>query len=429
MQTSAEYWNAYYARTCTTQDKHRQQEPSAFCQFVQANYIQPHNAQDVSLTIADVGCGTGADSHFFRQRGNIVYALDAAQTLAPHVHNVLTADAQAFFRARELCALLDVVYMRWFLHAVPHAYGAATIEHAVNNLKPGGLLCIEVRSDNDTALKTSSQYDATDSSFYLDHKRWLYSREQLLQLAAQHNLDVLQLEESRDFSLTNRQASWNQRPLLFRCIARKNVLPYYLSSPNYAAAYKDIVPLKRKKTLQSYEQLTALNDIFANENIRYVAIAGSSLGLQRHGGIIPWDDDIDLGFLEHDWERLLRLCDKLKTHGFTATKVPHTHATETERPAHYHVNLLDCFLLTRRGDFYTGKARTFCHVDEIAQARKQVFGYSHIYAAPQCQAALHHRYGAEYYTVGDVSDGCHYKNAAVARFQLAPQDYSYQTVD
>lgn len=45
--------------------------------------------------------------------------------------------------------------------------------------------------------------------------------------------------------------------------------------------------------------------VFCEENgIDYFLIAGSALGAMRHGDMIPWDDDIDLGMLRSEYDRL-----------------------------------------------------------------------------------------------------------------------------
>ena len=44
--------------------------------------------------------------------------------------------------------------------------------------------------------------------------------------------------------------------------------------------------------------------VFERHGIGYVLEGGSALGAERHGGLIPWDDDFDLAVHE-DYESVL----------------------------------------------------------------------------------------------------------------------------
>lgn len=48
-------------------------------------------------------------------------------------------------------------------------------------------------------------------------------------------------------------------------------------------------------------------DFCDRHDIDYVLMGGSCIGAVRHEGIIPWDDDVDLGMLRKDFEKFRRL--------------------------------------------------------------------------------------------------------------------------
>ena len=71
--------------------------------------------------------------------------------------------------------------------------------------------------------------------------------------------------------------------------------------------------LMRKDTLDSYG-LKELQNVILNiaeyvdklcskHNINYVLMGGSALGAKRHGGFIPWDDDLDIFMTPTEYEK------------------------------------------------------------------------------------------------------------------------------
>lgn len=56
-----------------------------------------------------------------------------------------------------------------------------------------------------------------------------------------------------------------------------------------------------------FNALLKVNEVLTKHSIEYILLAGTTLGAVRHGGFIPWDDDIDLGIYRKDVKRVARI--------------------------------------------------------------------------------------------------------------------------
>lgn len=57
-----------------------------------------------------------------------------------------------------------------------------------------------------------------------------------------------------------------------------------------------------------FEVLKRVEEICDRHGLKYFAFFGTLLGAARHGGYIPWDDDIDIAMLREDYQAFLAVC-------------------------------------------------------------------------------------------------------------------------
>lgn len=71
----------------------------------------------------------------------------------------------------------------------------------------------------------------------------------------------------------------------------------------------------RKLQLVELDLFKCFAEICEKLNLRYFLVCGSAIGAARHGGFIPWDDDLDVGMYREDYYKFLELAPALLPDG------------------------------------------------------------------------------------------------------------------
>ena len=72
-----------------------------------------------------------------------------------------------------------------------------------------------------------------------------------------------------------------------------------------------IIPVETQKELM-VDILKYIDELCKKNNLTYFMIGGTLLGAVRHKGFIPWDDDVDIGLLREDYEKLIAVLQREK---------------------------------------------------------------------------------------------------------------------
>lgn len=67
---------------------------------------------------------------------------------------------------------------------------------------------------------------------------------------------------------------------------------------------------KQKLFEELYTMLSEINRICNKHDIKYFAMGGSAIGAIYDKGILPWDDDIDIGMIRSDYDKFLDVAPK-----------------------------------------------------------------------------------------------------------------------
>lgn len=82
--------------------------------------------------------------------------------------------------------------------------------------------------------------------------------------------------------------------------------------------------LLRRQQMRMLELLMEIDRICKKHGIRYWLSSGTLIGAARHGGFIPWDDDLDIEMMRDDYNRLMEVLPE----ELPATMALQTHQTD-----------------------------------------------------------------------------------------------------
>lgn len=162
-QTGSEFWDGFYGK------KNIPDYPSQFAIAVLSE-IQKNSY------ILDIGCGNGRDSLFFSRYGHHIVGIDASevginsaiekannQGLSAnfiYVNLYKPNNYKNFIKHHKHC--FDVIYARFFIHAINALGENAFWEIAKYCLKESGNIYIEARTVKDTLLSTGTKISETE---------------------------------------------------------------------------------------------------------------------------------------------------------------------------------------------------------------------------------------------------------------------------
>ncbi len=118
------------------------------------------------------------------------------------------------------------------------------------------------------------------------------------------------------------------------------------------------------------DMIKEIRKICDKHNIKYFLVGGSLLGAVRHGGFIPWDDDLDIGMLREDYEKFRAVAPQELDERFFYQN------HKTEKSSHYifdKIRLKDTYFTTKFSNRFAMENGLFIDIlvyDKTAKSEK-----------------------------------------------------------
>jgi hypothetical protein len=305
---NAEYWNSFYSKNTVTM------QPSGFFMFV-LDWLA-NNGYASGHSVVDIGCGNMRDSLAFAENGYRVIALDLSTSIGDSPHkNITVIDG---YDVIGMDIKSSIYYCRFLVHSMEENYFDRFLKNIHTEMNASSVLFIETRAasadkDKEKILFQSSVGDG--------HYRYLYSKSYLMEKFQALGFVVDFVAEGEDMAIYE-----DENPKIIRVILRRKTTEAEYAN-NVKAARKLIKSIRtpdfvdrQKKILSVFKRAAVFLD---SNHVTYWLGYGSLIGCLRHGGMVPWDDDIDLCVNEDGLAKLMSL--DVSTMDFTFRQLNDVH--------------------------------------------------------------------------------------------------------
>ena len=203
------YWTEYYKN-----NKGIKKTPSPFAEYLLESGVIVKN-----LNLIELGCGNGRDSMFFAKNDVNVTAIDQCENTTTILNKIdnIHSYPHDFTNLPPLHKehYIDIIYSRFTIHSINEESEDRTLKWVYENLKKGGLFCIEARTVKDP-LCGKGEDKGNHIWFYNNHHRRFLDAEKFRSKLIALGFEIKLFDEKNGFAKYK-----NEDPIILRAIVEK----------------------------------------------------------------------------------------------------------------------------------------------------------------------------------------------------------------